>query len=198
MNENKRRSGIIFGVTVIMAVMILLSSCSGLPGFFDAEQKQESDTKDFGGNPKPGEYLGTYNQEAAEELILLVNEIRNRNGLPPLQNNVEMNQWAQIRAAELVFVFEHTRTDGSEIITAHPDVTVRMKAEDKGFPYSSAIAIHYEDPGSAISGWMSLEHQRMNVFSEEYTHIGAACLVQGQSTFYAVVFLASDEFGEIT
>ncbi len=161
--------------------MILLSSCSGSPRPNPAESSTESQASVSTGDIDPAEYIGTFDEEMTEELIRLTNEIRSKNDLAPFETNGDMADWAGVRAAEIVISFEHVRADGSDMITAYRGDTYTA--------YDSAIAFGFKQPEDILNAWMSLEHQRNNILSSEFTHVGAACLWHEGVNYSVIVFL---------
>ena len=58
--------------------------------------------------------LAAYADEIRQEFYFLVNNHRRANGLRELAENKSLQQYADIRSAELRILFSHTRPDGSE------------------------------------------------------------------------------------
>lgn len=179
--SKKNSVEIFFRAAVLLAALLLASSCSGGPRGGVVESTKDPESLPSVSTIDPADYIGTFDEEMSGELIRLTNILRNDNDLPPFETDEDMTDWARIRAAEIVISFEHIRIDGSDIITAY-----------RGESYTqhySAIARGYTEPVDMINSWMTLEHQRNNLLNSEYTHVGAACLWHNGICYSVLVFL---------
>ena len=109
------------------------------------------------------------------EVIRLVNEIRQENGLKPLTTNWELSRVARYKSQDMVDnkYFSHTSpTYGSpfQMIKAF------------GLSYRSAgenIAMGYATPQAVVNGWMNSSGHRANILNASYTQIGVGYVAQG-------------------
>lgn len=109
------------------------------------------------------------------EVIRLVNEIRQENGLKPLTTNWELSRVARYKSQDMVNnkYFSHTSpTYGSpfQMIKAF------------GLSYRSAgenIAMGYATPQAVVNGWMNSSGHRANILNASYTQIGVGYVAQG-------------------
>ena len=109
------------------------------------------------------------------EVIRLVNEIRQENGLKPLTANWELSRVARYKSQDMVDnkYFSHTSpTYGSpfQMIKAF------------GLSYRSAgenIAMGYATPQAVVNGWMNSSGHRANILNASYTQIGVGYVAQG-------------------
>ncbi|NLO63386.1 MAG: CAP domain-containing protein [Clostridiaceae bacterium] len=173
--RSSRRRHIIFREAAIVIVLAVLSSCSGPVEPEGTSQPEPSHTL------SPADYLGEFDAEMADRLLAVTNELREENGLQPLGTDDALDEWAKIRAAELIFSFSHDRVDGSDMITAY-----------RGPPYvgySSAIAVGYRSVEPMLDAWMSLEHQKVNLLSPYFTLAGTACLWHNGTYYCVLVFM---------
>ena len=102
----------------------------------------------------------------ADEVVRLVNEERAKEGLSPLTVDASAAQAAQVRAEELVELYDHTRPDGSSCFTA---------LDQAGGSYWTAgenIAVGYSSPASVVESWMNSPGHRANILSSSFTKIG--------------------------
>ncbi len=180
MTEKRGLRQNLFRVTACVTAAVILSSCSGKTGENEPLTEAQEETE-VSGTIEPGEYLGVYDEELAEEVILRTNEIRSKNNLDPFGTDEEMTEWARIRSAEIVFSFMHYRIDGSDMITAYRGASYTR--------YYSAIARGYRSAESMLDAWMSLDYQRDNILSNEFTHVGVACLIHNGVYYSVLVFL---------
>lgn len=171
----------VFRAAIQFVVLLVLSSCAN--NFPETETKAPQTVASSASAEvmNPEDYLGKYDEEMAEELIRSVNELRTSNGLHEFCTNEDLADWARIRAAEIIFRFSHDRIDGSDIITAYRGDTYT--------DYYSAISRGHITVQSMLEGWMSLDYQKDNILSGEFTHIGAACLWHNGVCYSVLVFL---------
>lgn len=109
------------------------------------------------------------------EVVRLVNEIRQENGLKPLTTNWELSRVARYKSQDMVDnkYFSHTSpTYGSpfQMIKAF------------GLSYRSAgenIAMGYATPQAVVNGWMNSSGHRANILNASYTQIGVGYVAQG-------------------
>ena len=109
------------------------------------------------------------------EVVRLVNEIRQQNGLKPLIENWELSRVARYKSQDMLDnrYFSHTSpTYGSpfQMIKAF------------GLSYSTAgenIAKGYASPQAVVNGWMNSSGHRANILNVSYTQIGIGYVAQG-------------------
>lgn len=97
------------------------------------------------------------------EVLKLVNRERIAEGLAPLSTYGALQAIADVRAAELVSVFDHIRPDGTSCFTAY------------SVPYLYAgenIAAGYDTPDYVMYGWMNSPSHRDNILTSCFTHLG--------------------------
>lgn len=102
----------------------------------------------------------------AAELIRLVNETRAAYGVAPLSANTALCQAAQIRAVEIISVFDHIRPDGSECFTV---------LDSTGLSYRSCgenIALGQRTPQAVLDAWMQSDGHRANILNDAFDSIG--------------------------
>lgn len=109
------------------------------------------------------------------EVIRLVNEIRQKNGLQPLTANWELSRVARYKSQDMVDnrYFSHTSpTYGTpfQMIKAF------------GISYKTAgenIAYGYATPQAVVDGWMNSSGHRANILNASYKQIGVGYVAQG-------------------
>lgn len=111
-----------------------------------------------------GNISGSFNKSMANEVLTLVNQEREANGIAPLSWSNSLAKDANIRATELVVSFSHTRPDGSEWWTAGDQLQM---AENLAFGQQSASEV--------VADWMGSTGHRTNILKESYTSIGISC-----------------------
>ncbi len=137
-------------LSVTAAIVVALSFTSGFFGFSSAEPSQE----DF--------------KAMAEEMVILVNEAREAEGLKPLYMVPYLCDVANVRCRESIFSFSHNRPDGSSFITVLDDSLV---------PYSKAaenLAAGSDTAEATFNQWKNSPNHWRSIMNPDYTHIGVA------------------------
>ena len=109
------------------------------------------------------------------EVVRLVNEIRQQNGLKPLTENWELSRVARYKSQDMLDnrYFSHTSpTYGSpfQMIKAF-GMSYRTAGEN--------IAKGYASPQAVVNGWMNSSGHRANILNVSYTQIGIGYVAQG-------------------
>ena len=111
-----------------------------------------------------GDNSGSFNSDMAKEVLTLVNQKRQENGLAPLSWNKTLAKAADIRATEIVVSFSHTRPDGSEWWSAGAQTQM---GENLAFGQTSTTEV--------VEAWMKSSTHRGNILSSSYSVIGVSC-----------------------
>lgn len=109
------------------------------------------------------------------EVVRLVNNIRQQNGLQPLTANWELSRVARYKSQDMLDnrYFSHTSpTYGSpfQMITAF-GLSYRTAGEN--------IAKGYASPQAVVNGWMNSSGHRANILNPSYSQIGVGYVPQG-------------------
>lgn len=109
------------------------------------------------------------------EVVRLVNEIRQQNGLKPLTENWELSRVARYKSQDMLDnrYFSHTSpTYGSpfQMIKAF-GLSYRTAGEN--------IAKGYASPQAVVNSWMNSSGHRANILNVSYTQIGIGYVAQG-------------------
>lgn len=135
-------------------------------------QKASANTNDS--NPTEEEVV-----DYRQQVLDLVNAEREKEGLPALILDEDLCKAADIRSAELVELFEHTRPDGRDCYSV---------LDDQGISYSIAgenIAAGHASPEEVVEGWMNSEGHRANILNAEFTKMGISlCKVDSGYYYY--------------
>ncbi len=118
------------------------------------------------------------NDQAAayeQEVIRLVNQIRQENALEPLTYDWQLGRVARYKSQDMKDnrYFSHTSP-----VYGSP---FRM-IKDFGISYKSAgenIARGYTTPQAVVNGWMNSSGHRANILNESYTHMGVGYVAEG-------------------
>lgn len=123
--------------------------------------------------PEPEPDPGDGEEAFLNEVIRLVNEERAKEGLSALKTTDAITQAAQVRADELLQLFEHTRPDGRSCFTALSEAGVGYRTAGEN------IAMGYPTPAAVVNGWMNSPGHRANILNGSFTTIGVGYNSQG-------------------
>jgi uncharacterized YkwD family protein/spore coat assembly protein SafA len=128
----------------------------------------------------PGQTIHIPTQDAMvqryeQEVIRLVNEIRDENGLPALTYNWELSRVARYKSQDMKDnrYFSHTSP-----VYGSPFEMMRSF----GISYRSAgenIARGYATPQAVVNGWMNSSGHRANILNASFTQIGVGYVAEG-------------------
>ena len=109
------------------------------------------------------------------EVVRLVNEIRQQNGLKPLTENWELSRVARYKSQDMLdnrYFAHNSPTYGTpfQMIKAF-GLSFRTAGEN--------IAKGYTTPQAVVNGWMNSSGHRANILNVSYTQIGIGYVAQG-------------------
>lgn len=112
------------------------------------------------------------------EVLTLVNKIRTKNKLGQLAWGDTCDDAADIRAAESMRLYAHTRPDGSNWATVCP-------APDAGGISGENLAIGNAavSPATVVALWMGSESHRANILNPDYTKLAVGFVFDADSTY---------------
>ena len=114
----------------------------------------------------PYEGLDATQKKYVDEIVTLVNQAREKEGLQPLTLDPQLRKGAQVRAAECVKVFSHTRPDGTSYKTAISEAGVvsNYTGENVACGHSSAQQV--------VKAWLNSPGHKDNILNSNFTKIG--------------------------
>ncbi len=112
-----------------------------------------------------------------EEVLTLVNQEREKAGLPPLELDSALQQAAQTRAVECSKKFSHTRPDGTSYKTAIAEAGLEVVYTGEN------VASGHTSPEHVMQGWMHSSGHKANILNAKYTKIGIG-LVENTGSYY--------------
>lgn len=101
-----------------------------------------------------------------DEVLKLVNEARAEAGVPALELDASLRKAAQVRAAECVETFSHTRPNGTSYKTAITEAGVESKYTGEN------VATGHTSPKQVVDRLMKSEEHRANILNANFTKIG--------------------------
>jgi uncharacterized protein YkwD len=112
-------------------------------------------------------YFNTSDPSARDEILILVNRERQKNGLPPVAGDPVLSAIAQGHAEDMAVrgYFSHTSPEGEDLFErlTGARVTYRRAAEN--------IAWGYRDATALVRGWMGSAGHRKNILGD-FTKVG--------------------------
>lgn len=141
-----------------------------------------------------------------QAMVDAINHARIENGSPTLKISPALCKAAEIRAEEILKLFEHERPDGRKTQTVLNEVGL---ADFNGKTYggnSEVANLHYGEnitymPNStnypcdqAFNAFMNSSGHRQNLLNDKYTYIGVAKYSDGVETSWVQVFVDSALF----
>lgn len=129
--------------------------------------------------------LFAFAQVTKEEIISLVNQERESEGLAPLVESNTLDQAASLKATDMIGnnYFAHTSPDG---------VDPWHWFEQANYPYKYAgenLAMDFSSASSVMRAWMKSPSHRENIMSPKYKEIGVAIssgIIEQKETMVAV------------
>lgn len=121
--------------------------------------------------PQPKkEYVPAY----AQQVLTIVNQERAKEGLAPLSWDPTLASAADVRAKEIVTLFDHTRPDGTDCFTA-VNGSYSWMGEN--------IAAGQPTPEAVMVSWMNSQGHHDNIMKPEYTLLGVSCYIDETSKY---------------
>ena len=175
----KKRWGIALAALVLVAVLAFAVAPKHNGTILENDPAEETNPDEIiipddsvplsGDIPVPDDpYEGLNETQIAyvDEVLRLVNEAREENGLMPLRLDPHLRKAAQVRATECVTAFSHTRPNGSRYKTAIEEAGVSASYTGEN------VATGYKTPDQVVRGWMASEGHKANILNEHFTRIG--------------------------
>jgi hypothetical protein len=134
--------------------------------------------------------LGTYSDITSEQLLLLTNQKRQENSLPPLSLNGELSAAASSKADNMFAedYWAHNSPDGKT-------PWVFIKAAGYNYIYAGEnLARGFTNAQDVINAWMASPEHRQNMLSSNYQSVGYAVetgKLNGEDTVLVVEMLGS-------
>lgn len=152
-----------------------LENANGENNIKESEEESSSQNYVIENKPAPIEENDPY----VDEVIRLVNIERSNEGLPALGKNITLCSAANVRAQEIITVFDHTRPDGSAWSTVIGDFGISFNTIGENIAYGQ------KTPEEVVRGWMNSPGHRQNIMNPNFTEIGVGHVVnQGSNSKY--------------
>lgn len=148
------------------------------------DDNRPEQTPDTTPEQTPEEDNGSSQSDYASQVVALVNAERAKYGLSALKVDSRVQQAAQVRAAETVQSFSHTRPNGSSFSTALTEAGVSYTRSGENIAYGQST------PQQVVQAWMNSSGHRANILNESFTTIGVGYTVSGGTAYWAQLFTA--------
>lgn len=132
----------------------------------------------------PGEDDNLSQGDYASQVVALVNAERAKYGLSALKVDSRVQQAAQVRAAETVQSFSHTRPNGSSFSSALTEAGVSYTRSGENIAYGQST------PQQVVQAWMNSSGHRANILNGSFTTIGVGYTVVNGTAYWAQLFTA--------
>lgn len=119
---------------------------------------------------------GSYNSQMAKSTLQIVNDIRSKNGLSPVEWNNSHENSANIRSKEIKDNFSHTRPNGQPWYT----VSEMLRAENIAYGQRTSHAV--------IDAFMNSPMHRENILNPEWTSMGVSVYVIDNTHYWVQLF----------
>ena len=120
---------------------------------------------------------GTNYYSKAYEVLNILNQEREAEGLNPLTMDKEMLEIAMLRAAECNVCYGHSRPNGGSYYEPF------WGLQGVGYYCGENIAMGQRSSTEVMTAWMSSDGHRDNILSSEYTSVGIGCFRQNNGTY---------------
>lgn len=107
------------------------------------------------------------------QVIALVNQERAARNLGLVSSDPTLIRAAQIRAAEIIQLFSHTRPNQSSCFTILTELGINYKGAGEN------IAAGYSSPEAVMAGWMNSEGHRENILNPGFNKLGVGYAQSG-------------------
>ncbi|MEI0565674.1 CAP domain-containing protein [Brachyspira pulli] len=126
--------------------------------------------------------LYSQNNSDVELALKSINEIRENEGLYPLEISEELNNIANIRAKELAISFSHVRPNNTKYDELLYENRIRVFSSDEN------IAYRFKNAETVISYWMNSNQYKLNIVSDKFTHVGISHYAVNGEDFWVIIF----------
>ncbi|MDD3219260.1 MAG: Ig-like domain-containing protein [Lachnospiraceae bacterium] len=109
------------------------------------------------------------------EVLRLTNKQRAANGVEPLSTFPVLQGVSDLRKAEQLELYSHTRPNGSRFSTSLTEAGISWNTCGEN------IAAGYGSPASVVNGWMNSDGHRSNILNSNFTQMGSGYIYSEQS-----------------
>ncbi|MBQ7241861.1 MAG: hypothetical protein IJS35_03645 [Firmicutes bacterium] len=125
--------------------------------------------------------------QEAEQVLFLVNRERLEAGLQPMYHDKALQSAADVRAGEIVELFEHQRPDGRGIETAIQEAD-KVYGDAGRTIVGENIAEGMLNPDTVMEAWMNSPGHKANILKKEFKKIGIGVYEKSGITYWVQMF----------
>ncbi|MGN0343001.1 MAG: CAP domain-containing protein [Roseburia sp.] len=118
--------------------------------------------------------LGHFVPAYEAQMVTLINQYRQENGVGTLDTSSEMTNAANTRSYEITYWFSHIRPNGTFVDSLMYDQKYRTMGEN--------VARGYETPEAALEEWKNSEENNANLLSTKYSKVGVGVFAERRIT----------------
>ena len=135
----------------------------------DTEEKAEPEEESTEENININETNLPEDATLAEQIFVLINAEREKEGLEDLDYNENLQNGVDVRVKECAVLFEHTRPDGTYFDTTAEDIDYQHLGENL-----ISCDDHNVDAKQLVEAWMNSEGHRKNILDSNFTSTAIA------------------------
>ncbi len=165
-------------VSLILVFSMLLLS-------FNAPNEVSSSIR-FSANPSGMERIKVLNHSYEVELLNLINQFRNKNGLNSLSVHADLVRASRYHAADMAHENYHkhaTHNRTSNGLQRGLNTFQRISSFYDGFPNAENIAAGYTSPEAVFEAWVRSPGHKRNLLNKSATHMGVGYYQNPNSEF---------------
>ncbi len=124
-------------------------------------------------------------QEFEYQVLDLVNEERQAQGLDPLEFSVEVSEVARAKSQDMADsnYFDHQSPNYGSPFQMMESFGVNFMAAGEN------IAMGQRSPEEVMNGWMNSEGHRKNILHDQFTHLGVGYVEANGTTYWTQMFV---------
>ena len=126
--------------------------------------------------------------EIRDEIIRLLNQYRENNGLQKLSAKNELNQAAKTRSREIINKFDHIRPDGRDVWTAIAEAGYKYNAAGENIAYCGVSSTSKETALYLFNMWKDSPLHNENMMDPIYRDVGVGILIENSKVYGVQMF----------
>lgn len=128
------------------------------------------------GNGQTATVVGHFDTAYAAQVVTLLNQYRQENGLSALNTSDFMTNASNIRSYEISYAFSHTRPDNTSCFTALDGGGYWGTGEN--------IAYGYASPAAVMEGWKNSPGHNANMLNVNFKNVGIGVFAKKNTSSY--------------
>ena len=125
------------------------------------------------------------NYDYAKEVLAIVNEEREEEGLSSVSLDYDITEAAMLRAAELAYNYSHSRPNHTGLVKVANSIVLEN------------IALMETSPTQVMKDWMNSEGHRNNILNQNWTSVGIGCVEYNNIYCWVQLFSRKSASGSV-